>query len=362
MIQKIMIVSLFILTAVLTASDSLKEQCDRLVAQKLSGSDMSRDDHNKCKTAFKKYYDSLMNKYKVSSNVDFGEPDRTEFYIMAVKMAVLDWKEHGGWPFRSALRLEVYAELEKMAKINKDPFVKFCLIFPALDTEHEDSAVKAFEDLLISAPNLAELATLWSAKTNNASWLIDYHINNGDSKKAEQAAERVVKTALQTGFEAKGELMEHLGRFSEAEACYKEIEKRFNYVGALVSFYNKYLRDRHLSDKSFFVKGNSLLIQRLFPKGLTKVTLKYFTEKPSKGVVFTGVNQAVNKYGVSLDTVLVSLDGYLIESLDQYYYIREQDRYNSKMDLIMWNNLEYSNIKVKVYGRRFGVGMKSYSK
>ena len=95
-----------------------------------------------------------------------GEGDGTTRYIGQVKAAILDSRDHGGWPFRSGLiwekpaRLQVLAELRaKYAQGGVDqPLVAMALIGPLVMENAGDELVTVVEQLRTVSPLFARLA------------------------------------------------------------------------------------------------------------------------------------------------------------------------------------------------------------
>ena len=114
-----------------------------------------------CSKAFIQYYDDLSVKNDTRNNNEFSENDRVEFYINAVKMAIIDPTNHHAWPFRSELRFTVLNGLKKEIEQCNDSFALFCSIFPALDNGEQEYAVEAFKKLVERDEFLAKLTLQW---------------------------------------------------------------------------------------------------------------------------------------------------------------------------------------------------------
>lgn len=126
-----------------------------------AGQEISEAEKEKCHKAFLKYYADLETKHGTGDNTKFPEDDRTDYFITAVKMALIYPQQHGGWPTRSDLRYKVLSGLQKKLEKNDDLFLVFCTIFPALDTQHQDYAGQSMSRMMKEDPFLAKIAEKW---------------------------------------------------------------------------------------------------------------------------------------------------------------------------------------------------------
>lgn len=145
----------------LVALDKNASVYDKAIHKLRSGQEVPAEDIETCRKEFLKYHNELSKKNGVPYNTGFSENDRTDCYIQAVKMAIIDYPQHGGWPFRSDLRLTVLGGLKKRIKADNDPFVVFCAIFPALDGNDVDFAAESMNKLIKDDPFLAKLTERW---------------------------------------------------------------------------------------------------------------------------------------------------------------------------------------------------------
>ena len=134
-----------------------------------AGQELSAEEREKCNKAFAACFEQLCVKNETETYLAFSEKDRTDYFINAVKMAIIAPELHGGWPTRSDLRLVVLSGLKKRLEAGYDPFVAFCTIFPALDAGDQDYAGKAERILMRMDFFLADLASKWLASY----WLDD---------------------------------------------------------------------------------------------------------------------------------------------------------------------------------------------
>jgi len=247
-----------------------------------------------------------------------------------------------------------------MIEATNDPFLAFCAVFPALDQKEVSYAAKCFETLTDRDAFLANLAVVWSFRWfRDPKWLLTHYANSGQRDKAKDVADMAAATGLLPAMEAKVHLLEESGEYAEAEACCREIEQRHDYVGALVGFYRRH-NDQEDKNGTTYQQRYEELRKRCFPKGLHKVQLVGSSEPPAHGVSFKGENSTMRHYGFRPETVVCAVDGYQVENPTQYYFVRELDAANPRMDLTIWSGDRYQDITVSINNRRFGVDLTSY--
>lgn len=86
---------------------------------------------------------------------------QADCYKVMVKMALINFGQHGGWPFRVDFRYQIGDELKQRAATSDDTLDHFCSIFPALITGDPDHAIRSFKFIQTHDPFLAEVAAEW---------------------------------------------------------------------------------------------------------------------------------------------------------------------------------------------------------
>lgn len=335
--------------------------CDRVLEKLRNGETPTAAELARCGEAPPRYFDAVSRATGRSMNVQFPEPERTQFYLLAIQAGLVDWPQHGGWAFKSDLRHLVVPRLETLYAEKPEPLTAFALLFPALERGDVARAGEWLDRLLEQDDFLARKAVEWSVRAaTRPDWFVEYYLDKGQPGRAEELAGHAAATGEQFGFELKARILERQERFTEAEACYKEIEKRHDYVGALVNFYVKY-RDRQDDTGATFQQRLDELIARCFPNGLRKVRPDDFTAPPRAGLVFTEENGRILRAGLGKGTVIVALDGHAVDNLNQYYVVRELDSDNPRMELIVWTGTEYKTVALSIPKRRFGLNLQTYA-
>ncbi len=132
------------------------------IAKLREGKELTKEEAERCGAEWQDYTAKMFAKNATDSNTEFEKIDQRDYYIGAIKMALIDFKNHGGWPFRSSIRFMVSEELVKRAEQTNDPFIHFCLIFPCLSNRDVKHAAASYKSIQKSDPFLAGIATKWA--------------------------------------------------------------------------------------------------------------------------------------------------------------------------------------------------------
>jgi len=357
MFRQTIIAIFMVLVTVTSAFPQLSTNCDLALMKVRQGEPISDEERLACRNELIDLYEILCRKHEVNSNTAFPEPDRTLYYISAIKTAIVDPIENGGWAFRSSIRLLVLDQLRSMMLTTNDPFLAFCAIFPALDHNDTSYAVTCFEIIKEHDAFLADLAMKWSFQSfRDPNWLLTYYLTSGQRDEAKEAGDMAAATGLITGLEANAQLLDQLGEHAKAEEWCQELAQRYDYVGALVWFYRKHSGQKDEAGISYQQRFDDLTT-RCFPKGLRTANLADVDGPPVHGVSFMSENRTMRRNGLRKDMVICAVDGYLVENLTQYYFVRELDSKNPQMALTVWDGKNYKDITVTLHNRRLGVDL-----
>lgn len=265
------------------------KRCNAALHKIRQGQALSDSERRACREDLSNLYETLSRKHETKLNYNLPEPDRTLFYISAIKTAIVDMEHNGGWAFRSTLRLRVLPQLRAFIAETTDPFTAFCAIFPALDKQDTAYAVECFEILKERDTFLAQLVLEWSfLGPKDPMWLKTYYTSKGQQDKVSE-----------------------LGKL-------------------------------------------------YFPEGMRKVHLADLSSPPTGGASFAGESSIMRSSGIRGNMVICAVDGYQADNLAQYYYIRDLNPNNPKMNLILWDGTNYQEITATIPNRRFGVGLMEY--
>jgi len=269
------------LAGVASDSESIREMLDAAIALKREGKTIAKGMALECDLEFSEYADWIMAKHDVRSNAKLPEPERTEFYLNAIRAGLVYPSGQGGWMQKSEIRKVVYYKLlndieeysldEKGASI--DPYRVFGAIIPAFQYGRIDSAVKAFELLQTVDGFLAREILLFS----------------------------------------------------------------YDYLKP-VNWIEQYYRSHDEHDKADMVK--KLAIAAAFPEGLIDVKLSDFSGPPQAGVEVYRMGD--NHTGLFKGgEVIVAVDGVKVNTKTQYSYVHSLDARSSDINLIFWQARGY---------------------
>jgi hypothetical protein len=200
---------------------------DRALARLRQGETLSDAEHNACLIAFARYHTEVSSRQKYMYARRFTEPERTEYYLQAVKMSFIDWRRHGGWAFRSDVREAVCPGIEqRLADGPFDPYLAFCTLFRKVQRGETDAARRDFERIRASDPFLARYAIQWSYRYHKQTdWLIEPYLASGDSDKVRQLAHLVRQQETPEMLHIAADLYRRCGDNAESKAMLERAEK-----------------------------------------------------------------------------------------------------------------------------------------
>lgn len=132
------------------------------IAKLRTGEKLTPEEIAACEAEKDAYYEVLSERNDTRINTQFNKQDQRDCYMVMIKMALIDFPNHGGWPFRSALCRAVAGELKSLSETSKDPFIHFCAIFPSFHKRDMDHAVASYKRLEKADPFLANFAKKWT--------------------------------------------------------------------------------------------------------------------------------------------------------------------------------------------------------
>lgn len=85
-----------------------------------------------------------------------------------------------------------------------------------------------------------------------------------------------------------------------------------------------------------------------------------FHAEPTDGVAINGQNDLVRSFGLRRGDVIVAVGGICTHTFAQYSYIRDLQP-SPELNLIVWQDNTYHEIKASPPNRRFGVNFGDYN-
>lgn len=135
---------------------------DAAISKLREGQELSAEEVEQCKVEHGVYAAKLSEKYPLVGNTKFSRPDQLQCYSVLIRMAIIDPKNHGGWPIRSTLREMVWKEYKKLTNDSKDSFVHFCAIFSYLSQNQLELAIQSAKFVQQHDPFLYEKTLAWA--------------------------------------------------------------------------------------------------------------------------------------------------------------------------------------------------------
>ena len=148
------------------------------------------------------------------------------------------------------------------------------------------------------------------------------------------------------------DLLEKLGRLTDAADCAQNIYNRYDDHGRLNELFEAH--------PDTFHDQNAALLEETFPNGLKKVDFSDFKDAPTHGCRINGTDELLEEASLQEGDVIVAFDSYLVENVAQYQYIRGMKR-DPHMDLIIWRDSRYMIAHTSAPQRRFNVELKNYT-
>ena len=233
--------------------------------------------------------------------------------------------------------------LSKAAEI--DPSDYFTLANYFMRKKQDDKAAGYFE----KDPDAVEVA-------NNANWLVHYYLKKGRIADAQRVADFAGEVYSFRGLETKAQFFEATSNYSEAFQWFSNIEERYEDSIPVIAFCLRYKAKTGDTRFDAEVEKRS---GKLFPKGIEKVSLGDFQSAPADGVIIKQENDLVRSFGLGRGDVIVAVFGIRVHNFAQYKYSRETSL-NPELDLIVWQDNRYREIKATSPNHRFGVDFGDY--
>jgi hypothetical protein len=193
--------------------------------------------------------------------------------------------------------------------------------------------------------------------TDYAAWRVRYYLKKGNTEKARKIADFSGQVYSYYGLQAEGIFFETTSNYDEACDWYKKIEDRYHDFRPLVGFCIRYKMST--GDARFDTEVEKRL-GNMFPDGVQKVSLADFPEEPPRdGVLIRSQNDLLTSSGLKAGDVIVALGGIRTHTLAQYEYVRYALT-DPGLDLIVWQDNAYHEIKASPPNHRFNVDFVDY--
>jgi hypothetical protein len=185
---------------------------------------------------------------------------------------------------------------------------------------------------------------------------VRYYLRKGQTEKARAIADFAGEVYSYSGLIAKGVFLECNSNYDGALEWFGKIEERSDTPFPLVAYCVRY---KSATGDARFDGEVRKRIKVLFPHGMEKAVLGDLRGPPADGVVVAGTNDLLLSSGLKKGEVIVALNGVRTHTLLQYMYVRDLKDI-PELDLLVWQEDAYHEIKASPPHRRFGVMFDDY--
>ena len=192
---------------------------------------------------------------------------------------------------------------------------------------------------------------------NYAEWLVRYYLKHDRKAKAGAIAQEAGEVYSFRGLVAQAVFFEEISNYDNAFNWYSKIEERYSDATPVLNFCLRY-RDK-VGDTRFQSEVEKRL-NKMFPKGVEKVSLADFNRAPADGVEFLGQNALMDAVGLKKGDVIVAIYGIRVHNVMQYAYGRNL-KDTRDLDLIVWQGGSYREVTASPPKHLFGVSIENYS-
>jgi hypothetical protein len=166
---------------------------------------------------------------------------------------------------------------------------------------------------------------------NESQWLVQYYQRSGQIDRARALADLSAGIGSRPGVVTAAHLYEDLRQYDQAQMLYQQVYKRYDDPSQLLGFYYRAVVMR--KETRYDAAWRSLA-PVVFPQGLQQAPVT-MEAPPSAGVVVIKDNPNTVKAGIQSGDIIVGLEGFRVENLQQYYAV---NAFFSKeqMKLTLW--------------------------
>jgi hypothetical protein len=190
---------------------------------------------------------------------------------------------------------------------------------------------------------------------SDSRWLVMHYHSTGQVARALALAERSADAYSRRGLTTAAILYETLNRFEDAERMFKAVADRYEIGGPLLGFYYRMVNQRR---QPRFEAPLQSSVSALFPNGL-QPTPASSAVTPARGVIIHKDNIDMIKAGFQAGDIIVALEGYRVDNLEQYDAINECFREKPEMVLTMWRGSNFER-KITVPNRQIDLELRSH--
>ncbi len=214
-------------------------------------------------------------------------------------------------------------------------------------------AQEAYENSYERSANIVQVS-------NTSSWLMHRYLAIGDTRAAKEIADFGAEVYSRQGLATASKFYELAGDLDRAFTLGNAILDRYGNDGTLIDLVLRH--PDYLADDDEFGMAVAEMRDRIFaPAGpYTKVTLAEFTDPPRSGAQFRENSFKLKYFPIGPGDIIVALDGYRTESVDQYLFVRRLSSI-PRLTIIYWDGSGYHELLCELPDdRQFGADMRDY--
>lgn len=136
--------------------------------------------------------------------LNWPEPDRTDFFLSAATMGLIDPEGNSQWVAHASVRHHVFPELRRRISSDRDPLLAYASVYPALTAGETNFAVRAVEYLMRTDAFLADAALAAGLQSDSPEWLVAVYTAQGDMAKASAMAARLERVRMRPSPQERG--------------------------------------------------------------------------------------------------------------------------------------------------------------
>jgi tetratricopeptide (TPR) repeat protein len=231
-----------------------------------------------------------------------------------------------------------------------DPYRYYSLGEFFQERNQDEKAATYFEKAMALHPDSV-------AAAGRSSWLIKYYQRKGMISKALALADKAAEVYSYSGLQAKADLLESLGKYDEAWEYFLKLEERYERSDDLMAFIARY---KAKTGNTRYDHELQTRLGKLFPKGLEKATIQTLGSPPSDGAIIKQDGKLISDAGLRVGDIIVAVHAIRVHNMQQYSFARET-RKAPGMELIVWQQNHYVEIKCSPPGHRFNVDFATYA-
>lgn len=175
--------------------------------------------------------------------------------------------------------------------------------------------------------------------SHDTDWLVNYYQDRGEPVKALAVATLAAETYSAAGLATMARYQERLKEYDEAVKYYQRIAERYEDDSALSAFYIRYQAS---VGGGRFAAEAAAATHKIFPKGLQKIAPADL-KGPVQGIPIVNAGSVGESWGLRPGDVVVALDGYRVESHQQYGAIKAMSD-DPKMRLLVSQGGKYLEV------------------